>query len=276
MNPEAQVLARAAPEGSLRWHALLYAPRHARPALAAILAFEAELRATTAIDQDHTVAHAKLQWWRAEVDRLQARRPVHPVTRSLHELAASQDWSLLHESLAGADLDLSCLTYATDQELGAYLYRSCGALHGLAAGMAAPGAKSGDVRQFGSAIGCLVRMAEILRDVGRDARAGRVFVPLERLERHRIDVPALQSRRLEGPARACLRELARKARSDWATATQSTPPLLREAATGQRALAGLHLALLDELERRDFDVGQARFEVRPWRRLWSGWRSARS
>jgi phytoene synthase len=198
------------------------------------------------------------------------------VTRSLHEVAGSRDWSLLHEALAGADLDLSCLTYATDAELGAYLYRSCGALHILAASLAAPEAGPADVRQFGSATGRLVRTAEILRDIGRDARAGRVFVPLERLERHRIDVVALQARLLGEPARACLRELARNARSDWDTAKQSTPPALRQAATGQRVLAGLHLALLDELERRDFDVGETRYEVQPWRRLWSGWRSARA
>ncbi len=56
-----------------------------------------------------------MQWWRAEVDRLAAGRPQHPITVALLGLrdCASHDPLLLHEALTAADLDLARMTYCS-------------------------------------------------------------------------------------------------------------------------------------------------------------------
>ena len=54
------------PPGSL-WHfAVLYAPEPTSPLLAALYAFEAEIR-DTARATSHDVTHTRLQWWRGEI-----------------------------------------------------------------------------------------------------------------------------------------------------------------------------------------------------------------
>lgn len=265
----------AAPPGSLRWYGLLFSAPRAREALSAVFEFESELRDVTAPRQDHAVAHTRLQWWRAEIDRLRGGRPEHPITQALHRLDPAADFSLLHECMSGADLEMSGLTYADDGELDAYLFRSAGALHWLAAALAAPQFEAAALRPFATGVGRLVRLVEVIRDLGLDAWHGRLFVPLDLLERHGLSPEALQSRNLTPSARAALAELATRARAQHASLRTLAGGLPPEAIRGQRVLAGLHLALLDELERHDFDVGRQRLDLPYWRRTLCAWRAAR-
>src|SRR5262249_7775796 len=77
-------LNRAAPPGSMRYFSLLYAPDDRRDAIAALYVIDAEIR-ESARSASHDVAHTRLQWWRAEVDRLVNGAPQHPATRVLVE-----------------------------------------------------------------------------------------------------------------------------------------------------------------------------------------------
>ncbi len=122
------------PPGSLRWYAVLFSGAPDRSLVEALYAFDAELKRIVD-SQSHEAAHARLQWWRGELDRLAAGRPSHPLGQALLPLrdCRGADPALLHERLVGADLELARLTYLTWQELEAYLYRSAGALQTLIA-----------------------------------------------------------------------------------------------------------------------------------------------
>jgi phytoene synthase len=115
------VLNRTAPPGSLRYFALLYAPLERRDALAALFVIDSELR-ESARNANHDVAHTRLQWWRAEIDRLANGNSQHPATRLLQAQQNSNRAALakLHELVAAADMDLARMTYNNAQELRAY------------------------------------------------------------------------------------------------------------------------------------------------------------
>lgn len=266
----------ATPSGSLRWYALLFSAPRAREALAAMFELESELRDATAPRQDHAVAHTRLQWWRAEIDRLRGGHPQHPITQALRRLDEGADFGLLHEIMSGADLEMAGLTYASDAELDAYLFRSAGALHWMAAALAAPQVEADALRPWATGVGRVVRLVEVIRDLGLEAWHGRLFIPLDLLERHGLAPDGMQSRDLGPTARAVLAELAGRARTQHQaldTLAQGLPP---EAIRGQRVLASLHLALLDEIERHDFDVGRQRLDLPYWRRPLCAWRAARA
>ena len=53
----------------MRYFALLYTPAEHRDALSALFVIDTELR-DSAASASHDVAHTRLQWWRAEIDRL--------------------------------------------------------------------------------------------------------------------------------------------------------------------------------------------------------------
>lgn len=265
---------RGTPPGSLRYFSALFAPEERRPLVEALYAFEAELRDTVETSS-HEVAHTRLQWWRAEVDRLAAGRAQHPVTVALTGLrdCASHDVALLHEMLAAADLDLARMTYANARELDAYAFRAGGALQTLiAAALAGERALSDSERRFARDLGLGLRHAEMLRDLQVDSARGRLRAPLDALQAAGIDPLHLDAAapgafgRLIAPWRSRATGLLRDLPSVLSPAERST----------QRAglvLAALHLRLLDRIDpERPVPAGRA--DVPPWSRLWTAWTTA--
>jgi len=75
--------------GSLRHFAVLFSGSPDKPLIEAVYAFEAEVRRIVA-SASHDAAHARLQWWRGELDRLVAGRPSHPIAQALLPLRGPQ------------------------------------------------------------------------------------------------------------------------------------------------------------------------------------------
>ena len=267
-------LQRGTPPGSLRYFAVLYAPEPARPALHALYAFEAELRDTIRTTA-HEVAHTRLQYWRAEVDRLAGGRPEHPVTRALLPLRdTGADVSLLHEMLVAADFDVARVTLNSDAEAAALAFRACGSVQTLAA-MASRGSAqlSAEERDFARRLGAAVMQAEWLRDLRGDILEGRLRLPLDALESAGLDPRSL----LADPTPEALSVLLAGRKARVADELRALPSVL---ARGERSvqrqglvLAALHARLLDRIDHRT-EVARTRAEVPAWSRFWTAWRTA--
>jgi phytoene synthase len=267
-------LRRGTPPGSLRFFSTLFAPKPARPLLEALYAFEAEIRETVDSSR-HEVAHTRMQWWRAEVDRYVGGRPQHPVTVALLALreCASHDGALLHETLTAADLDLARMTYASAQELEAYAYRAAGALQTLiAAALAGPRPLTDAEREFARRLGIAVRQSEMLRDLPVDVARGRRYLPLDAADAAGIDPTDLGTATPDALHRAL-----DPWRSRLSRALSELPALL---STSERStqrpglvLAALYGRLLERIETASH-ASSGRADVPPWTRLWTAWTTA--
>ena len=267
---------RLAP-GSLRYFAVLFSTPDARAVLEALYAFEDEVRRVSG-GVSHEAAHARLGWWRGEVDRLAAGRPEHPIAAALLPLQSFPDGdpTLLHEVLAAADLDLARVTYRTWTELEAYCFRSAGALQTLlAATLAGDRALTSTEREFARRLGSAMRQVEMLRDLPVDAAAGRIYAPLEPLE-----AAGVAPSELHDPAStpAIERFLA-----DWSTRVRdelaALPAVLASPAERSRqrhglVLGALHGRLLARMARSRIAARNPRTELGPLDRLWTAWRTA--
>lgn len=275
-EPVREAVQRGLPPGSPRHLAVLFAEPTARAPLSALYAFEGELRRIVS-SEAHEAAHARLQWWRGELDRLAAGRPSHPIATALGSLRdrSNLDITLLHELLSAADLDLARFTYQSWQELDAYCFRSAGALQVLIAGLLAHGRDlSEPERQFACGLGTALRQAEILRDLSVDVPRGRLYAPLDALAEAGIDPQSIGHRATA--AQAARFVAAWRARVHGQL--QSLPSKLET--PGQRrtqrhglVLAALHVRLIDRLEGAGArPVG--RLELEPFALLWTAWRTA--
>jgi phytoene synthase len=265
--------AQAAAPASPRAYALLFSSSERRGALTALYAIDAEIDSASSPRLEHGVAHAKLAWWRAEVDRLRGGRPEHPTSKALHASAGNvPDYALLHERLAAADLRLASFAPRSDAELDALLYRSHGALQQLAAQVLA-GRRDVVLDDFGAKLGRGIGLVESVRDARQDAADGRLRVPRDALEQAGVAPDALA-----GPtpaaAAAPLRALAERARGTLVDARNSLPPVERRAQSHGLVLARLHERTLDALAAVAYDVSEPR-GVHPLRQLWTAWRTAR-
>lgn len=170
-----------------RFLAWLYSTPTQQPVLGALCGIEREIAASLRPGIDHHVAHTRLEWWRAECDRCAAGHPSHPLTRELRRhiegLAPGARAGRALAGLAGlvdaAVWDLAGATFERREELAAYCRR-------WAAAMLEPLGVPG-----WSELGAALREIELLGDLARDARAGRLRVPLDELERAGVAPAAL-------------------------------------------------------------------------------------
>ena len=264
---------RAAPPGSMRYFSLLYAPEDRRDQLCALFVIDAEIR-ESAQSANHDVAHTRLQWWRAEIDRLVNRSPQHPATRLLNDSPIEHSsFAKLHEILAAADMDLARMTYSNMRELRAYSSRSGGAIQELmAAQLVAPAPLDEALRATANRIGVGVRQSEMLRDVRQDAHEGRVYLPQERLTRHNVSLEDLRAREVAPNVKAALREFKDAVQEELQSAIRSATAQLRPLGV----LAALHRRLLTRIAARDYDVASSRIELGPIEKPWVAWRTARN
>lgn len=272
---------RAAPPGSMRYFALLYAPPQKRDAVTALYVIDAEIR-ESAQSANHDVAHTRLQWWRQEIDRLVNANPQHPATRILSAQADFDRklFARLHELLVAADMDLARMTYLNARELRAYCARSGGIVQELIAMLlAGPAALDEPARAAANRIGVGVRQAEMLRDVRQDAYEGRLYLPLDELEKAAVTLEDLRAREVSARVRTALAAFRESIAADLDAHDNS---LGNSFGKGARAylrplfvMAALHRRLLDRIARSNYEVASQRIELGPVEKPWVAWRAAR-
>jgi phytoene synthase len=187
------------------YYAFLTLPRPRRDALYAVYAFCRTVDDIADLGQergiDVTTLRGELASWREEIARCYARdgRPEHPIAQRL--AVAVRTYPIPREALTaivdGVAMDLDGTIYETEDQLYPYCYRVASAV-GLAAleifGYTDPGA-----RQYATSLGIALQLTNIIRDVGSDARAGRVYVPSEDLRRFGVTSADLRAGRVYVP-----------------------------------------------------------------------------
>lgn len=268
---------RAAPPGSMRYFSLLYTPPPLRDAVTALYVIDAEIR-ESAQSANHDVAHTRLQWWRQEIDRLVNANPQHPATRILNALPGfdRKNFSRLHELIAAADMDLARMTYLNLRELRAYCSRSGGTIQEMIAMLLLPAPMEEPVRAAANRVGVGVRQAEILRDVRQDAYDGRLYLPLDDLEKDAVSIEDLRSKEFGDKTRAALARFRDAIAPDLDVEIAAFDRDARAYLRPLLVMVALHRRLLDRIAHSNYAVATQRMELGPVEKPWIAWRAARS
>ncbi len=267
---------RAAPVGSLRYFALLYTPPEHREAVTALYVIDAEIR-ESAQSANHDVAHTRLQWWRQEIDRLVNHNAQHPAT---HILAAQpgidrKRWAKLHELIVAADMDLARMTFLDHRELRAYCARSGGTTQELIAAVLSTEGSNENVRTFANRLGIGIRQTEILRDLRQDAYDGRMYLPLDEMERAQLGIEDLRGKEVGSSLKVVLQTLATQTEAELALEAADLSADTKAYLRPLFVLAALHRQLVKRIARSDYDVASQRQELGPIEKPWVAWRAAR-
>ncbi len=128
-------------------------------------------------------ARAAVAFWRAELARVLAAAPTHPVGIALADAMAQFAIPAHHlqEILDGVAMDLVPQRFATFADLRRYCHLVAGAV-GLAA-LPIFGCRDARSRDYAEALGIALQLTNILRDLAEDAERGRVYLPQEDLAR---------------------------------------------------------------------------------------------
>jgi len=272
MTLDASLLARAIPEGSMRYFAWLYSPKEKRDIIAALFLLESELRDTA--NAPHDVAHIRLQWWRDEIGHITKGNAQHPATRVLQARHNGNiDNSLFDSLILTTAQDIAHSTYETDIELNQYLKGGMGTLLKLAAAYLND-APTPTILATAEGIGAFIRQVETLRDLRTDVHHGRLYLPLHELDQLNIEYEALAAKEWSS---AFVEWLKARCHQSLQQYTQLKDSLVKEEALTLRPLlilGALHEKLLSRL-RTDPDNFNQRLELSAFDKLWTAWRAAR-
>jgi phytoene synthase len=274
MKLDSSLVTRAAPPGSMRYYAWLYAPEQHRDYLAALFLIESELHDSARAP--HEVAHIRLQWWREEVARLIASKAQHPATQVLQAAARpNADFEVLQETALSAAQELANVTYETDAELTQYLRGGLGALLTLAAQHLSP-KPTEPLLNAASQIGAFIRQVEITRDIRQDFHHGRLYLPLATLDQLNIEYEALQTKDWPDAFVQLLKSRSQQQLAAYKTLQQDLPTAEKQTLRPLLVLGDLHARLLQTLIADPVTHTRQRLELGPMQKLWTAWRAARA
>jgi phytoene synthase len=273
VTPDDYCREKAAGSGSSFYYSFLFLPPPRRRAITAFYAFCREVDDVVDEATDTGVARAKLAWWRTEVANLFAGHPAHPVTRALQPFIAEfgLDAARMQEIIDGMEMDLTRHRYADFESLALYCHRVAGVVGQVAAGIF--GYANPRTLEYAEALGLAFQLTNIIRDVGEDARIGRVYLPADELARHGLTPEDILGLAPGAGFDAMIREQAARAEAQYERAFALLPPEDRRAQRAGLIMAAIYRTLLAEIRRDGFPVMKARVSLTPIRKLWIAWKT---
>jgi phytoene synthase len=273
MTPQQYVQDKAARSGSSFYYAFLFLPPPRRAAITAFYAFCREVDDVVDEALDPTVAATKLAWWRREVAGAFGGQPSHPVMQALMPLAG--DYGItgghLQQVIDGCEMDLNQTRYLDFTGLQRYCHLVAGVVGEVAASIF--GRTQEATVAYAHRMGLAFQLTNIIRDVGDDARRGRIYLPVDELQRFEVKAHEILNRQYSERFRALMRFQAERAHRCYDEALALLPEADRATQRPGLMMANIYRTLLREIEADGFQVLHQRTSLTPLRKLWIAWRT---
>jgi 15-cis-phytoene synthase len=195
------------------------------------------------------------QWLRApapdessfarDVRELMKRYPIRP--------------EMLEEIIAGVEMDLSIRRYQTFDELRVYCYRVASAV-GLVS-IEIFGYRNPACKEYAVQLGLALQVTNIIRDVGKDLSAGRIYLPQEDLARFNYSENELQDRQYNAPFVELMRFEANRAHDFFSRAAKVLPYEDRRSMVAAEIMASIYRGLLRRMELDKFRVFEKQYSL---------------
>ena len=266
------VARKAAASGSSFYYAFRFLPPERRAAITAYYVFcrEVDDIADGALASD--AAAQKLAWWREEVARTFAGNPTHPATQALYPYLAAYGLvpHVLLGVIDGCEMDLQQARYPNFDALAHYCDLVAGVVGEAAARIFAP--CSDATIAYAHRLGLALQLTNIIRDVGEDARRGRIYLPADELQQFGVPAADLLNARYSDNFTRLMRHQAARAHEHYDAALALLPAAERRAQKPGLMMASIYHALLREIEAGGFQVLHQRTTLPPLRKLWLAWK----
>jgi phytoene synthase len=159
---------------------------------------------------------------------------------------------MLEEVIAGVEMDLSIKRYQTFEELRVYCYRVASAV-GLVS-IEIFGYRNPACKEYAIQLGLALQMTNIIRDVGKDLRAERIYLPQEDLARFNYSEQELLDRQYNDRFVRLIQFEAQRARHFFAGAAEILPREDQRSMVAAEIMASIYRGLLRRMELDKFRV----------------------
>ncbi len=220
-----------------------------------------------------------LDRWEAQLESIFAGCPVDDEDVALVDTLEQfpLDIQPFRDMIAGQRMDLHRSRYETFEELELYCYRVAGTVGLMSTTVmgvdtqlqTAPWHRQDkiDPTPQAVALGIANQLTNILRDVGEDARRGRIYLPLEDLKQFNYSEADLIAGVLDDRWRSLMAFQIQRARQFYAEAETGIRLLSPDARWPVWSALDLYRKILDVIEANDYDVFTRRAYVPSFRKL---------
>ncbi|MBI3014401.1 MAG: presqualene diphosphate synthase HpnD [Candidatus Tectomicrobia bacterium] len=249
------------------YYSFLFLPAEKRRAIYALYAF---CRYSDEISDDQGAPEerlGRLQEWQRELEHAYEGRPSHPITRALSPQVERFHLpkSYFDELLAGVAMDFTRTRYSTFSDLYQYCYRVA-SIVGLLC-IEVFGYRDPKVRQYAENLGIGFQLTNILRDLKEDSLRGRIYLPLEDLERFSYSEEDLLAHRYTPSFRQLMAFEYDRAKDYYQRARSFLPREERKTLAVSETMRALYSRILEEIARRNFNVFDGRVDFPVLRKL---------
>ncbi len=273
MTPEQYCQDRAAKSGSSFYYSFLFLPPPRRRAITALYAFCREVDDVVDECSDVDLARTKLAWWRQEIAGAFGGSAQHPVARALIPVVQAFNLPQRHfqDVIDGMEMDLRYNRYPDYVTLQSYCYRVAGVVGLMAAEIF--GYRDPATRKYADHLGTAFQLTNIIRDVGEDARRGRVYLPLDELQRFGLSATDVIHLNDSDNLRKLIAFQIDRAEQCYEAAFAALPAADRRTQRPGLVMAAIYRTVLHEIRANGCHVLNQRISLTPIRKLWIAWRT---
>ncbi len=273
MSPDDYCQQKAAASGSSFYYSFLFLPPERRRAITALYAYCREVDDAVDETSDESVARTKLAWWRKEVAAMLSGAPTHPVTKALlpHLATYALDGKHLMAIIDGMEMDLNQTRYLDYPALKRYCWHVASMVGILSASIF--GAMRPETLAYAERLGLAFQLTNIIRDVGEDARKGRIYLPVNELQQFGVTAADLLNARHNEGFEKLMAFQAERAQKTYDEAFALLPKEDRRAQRPGLIMASIYRTLLTEIENDKYHVLEHRISLTPLRKLWLAWKT---
>ncbi|MES2318980.1 MAG: presqualene diphosphate synthase HpnD [Pseudomonadota bacterium] len=273
MSPDEYCQQKTEQSGSSFYYSFMFLPPERRRAITAMYAFCREVDDTVDECTDESIARIKLAWWRTEVSAMYSGQPTHPVMLALqpHLALYKLQEQHLQAIIDGMEMDLNQTRYLDYPAMQRYCWHVASAVGILSASIF--GQTNPKTLEYAEKLGLAFQLTNIIRDVGEDARKGRIYLPVNELQQFGVTAADLLNARHSDKFENLMRFQVERAKKVYDEAFALLPKEDRRAQRPGLMMAAIYRTLLDEIERDNFHVLTQRISLTPLRKLWLAWKT---
>jgi phytoene synthase len=226
-----------------------------RDAMNAVYAFCR--RTDDIVDEGHEpddLKYEKLRKWRIEFEKALSGRSDYPLLNKVATIIRQFNIPLEHfyELIVGMEMDLQRKRYLSFDDLVEYCYRVASTV-GLMC-IEIFGYKNKSTRDYAVNLGLAMQLTNIIRDVGKDAQYGRIYIPQNDLIKFNYTENELFAKQFNHNFRSLMSFESERAKEYFHKANHSLYFEDKPSMFPARAMQHIYSRLLQKIERTDYDV----------------------
>ncbi len=173
---------------------------------------------------------------------------------------------MLEEIIAGVEMDLSISRYAKFEDLRLYCYRVASAV-GLVS-IEIFGYRNPACREYAVELGLALQTTNIIRDVGKDMRIGRIYLPQQEMEQFAYTEEELHAEIYNDRFVALMEFQAARSKEFFGKAAAVLPAEDRRSMTAAEIMARIYRALLQRIEADRFQLFRKEYRLNRLEKAW--------